>query len=115
LAIAIPEFSKIEVFKDSSPLDLDKLPTLTGGEKVSLEVIAFDAAGKRYTSDDLVCKWSVNPLSEDDQGIGTELCNTFYIPSRRYPSQTVEVEVQDLEQHFKPIKLNPLNFDIVTK
>jgi hypothetical protein len=103
---------KIEVLMDDSLLDLDNLPRLISGKMVVLEIFAVDSNGKRYASDDLVCKWSVTPIDADDQDITTDLCKTFYTPSWEYPGQTVAVEVQGLEQQFESSYSISLNFDI---
>jgi hypothetical protein len=111
--VAIPGIARIEVFMNGGQLNLDRLPSLTGGEAVVLEVIVFDTDGKRYTSDDLVCTWSVAPLGDEDEVINTDLCKTLYIPSQEYSSQTVVVEVEGLEQQFEPSDAISMKFDIV--
>jgi hypothetical protein len=108
----ILSIDKIEVLMDNSPMDLDNLPRLTSGKMVVLEIFAVDSKGKRYASDDLVCEWSVTPIGANDQDITTDLCETFYTPSREYPVQTVAVEVQGLEQQFESIYPILLKFDI---
>jgi tetratricopeptide (TPR) repeat protein len=111
--VVIPSIAKTEISMNGSPLDLDKLPTLTGGETVKLEVIAFDTTGKRYSSDDLVCTWQVKPIGNDDQDISTDLCQTYYTPSTKSSSQMVTVEFQGLEQRFESSMSLSLEFDIV--
>lgn len=110
----IPSIAKIEVLMDDSPLDLDNLPRLPGGKTVVLEIFAVDSNGTRYASDDLVCNWSVIPIGADDQDISTDLCKTFYTPSREYTVQTVAVEVQGLEQQFESSYSISLKFDITS-
>jgi tetratricopeptide (TPR) repeat protein len=111
--VAIPGIDRIEVWMDGGQLDLDRLPSLAGGEAVVLEVIVFDTKGKRYTSDDLVCKWSVAPLGDEDVEINTDLCKTFYTPSQEYSSQTIIFEVEGREQQFRPVDPVSMKFDIV--
>jgi hypothetical protein len=108
----IPSIDRIEILMDDSPLDLDNPPKLTSGTTVVLEIIAVDSNGKRYASDDLVCKWSVTPIGTNDRDIITDLCKTFYTPSSEYPGQTIDVEVQGLEQHFESSYHISLKLDI---
>jgi tetratricopeptide (TPR) repeat protein len=110
----ILSIDKIEVLMDNSPLDLDNLPRLTSGKTVVLEIVAVDSSGKRYASDDLVCRWSINPIGANDQDISTDLCKTFYTPSWEYSGQTVDVEVQGLEQQFESSYSISLKFDITS-
>jgi TPR repeat protein len=110
--VVIPNIDRIEVLMDGGQLKLDQLPGLTHGEAIVLEVIVFDTNGKRYMSNDLVCKWSVAPLDDEDKGIDTDRCKTLYIPSQEYSSQTVHFEVEGLEQQFKPGESISMKFDI---
>jgi tetratricopeptide (TPR) repeat protein/uncharacterized caspase-like protein len=110
--VAILRIDRIEVLMDGGQLKLDQLPGLTRGEAVVLEVIVFDTDGKRYTSDDLICKWSVAPLGDKDVGINTDRCKTLYIPSQEYSSQTVRFGVEGFEQQFKPLDPISMKFDI---
>jgi len=111
--VAISSIDSIEVWMNGAQLNLDQLPSLTSGQAVELEVVVFDTQGKRYTSDDLVCRWSVAPLGDEDEGINTELCKTFYTPSQEYSQQVVILEeVEGLEQQFEPIDPIPMTFEI---
>ncbi len=112
-ATAIPGVDKIEVSLDGNPLDLRRLPDLKKGQEVKIEVVVLDTNGKEYTSDDLVCTWSVEPLGDEDREIETDLCKTLYRPSQEYSSQTVIIEVEGLEQQFEPGNLIEMEFDIV--
>ena len=111
--VAIPGIDRIEVYMNGGQLNLDRLPSLTSGEAVVLEVIVLDTNGKRYPSDDLVCTWSVAPLSDEDEVINTDLCKRLYTPSQEYSSQTVVVEVEGLEEQFEPSDPVLMKFDIV--
>jgi tetratricopeptide (TPR) repeat protein len=111
--VVIASVARIEVFLDGDQLKLDHLPSLTSDEAVVLEVIVFDTNGKRYTSDNLVCTWSVAPLGDEDVGIDTDLCRTLYIPSQEYSKQTVSFEAEGLEQRFEPTGPISMEFDIV--
>jgi len=109
----IPRIDRVEVFMNGGQLNLDQLPSPTSGDAVVLEVIAFDTDGKRYTSDDLVCRWSVAPLGDNDERIDTELCKVPYTPSQEYSQQVVILEeVEGLEQQFEPIDPIPMTFNI---
>lgn len=110
--VAIPGIDRIEVYMNGGQLNLDRLPSLTSGEAVVLEVVVFDTNGKRYAGDDLVCTWSVAPLGDEDEGINTDLCKTLYIPSQKYSSQTVVFEVEGLEQQFESSDPISMRFDI---
>jgi len=110
--VAIPDVARVEVWMDGGRLKLGQLPSLTSGKAVELGVIVFDTNGKRYTSDELVCKWSVAPLGDGDEEINTDLCKTFYSPSPKYSSQTVVVEVKGLEQKFEPGDPISMEFNI---
>jgi hypothetical protein len=110
--VAIPGIARIEVFMNGGQLNLDQLPSLSSGQAVELEVIVFDTNGKRYAGDDLVCTWSVAPLGDGDLGIKTDLCKTFYAPSRQYSSQTVVVEIEGLEQQLEPGDPISMEFNI---
>jgi tetratricopeptide (TPR) repeat protein len=111
--VAIPGIARIEVYMDGDQLDMEELPSLTGGQPVELEIIVLDTNGRKYTSDDLGCKWSVNPLGDNDERIDTELCRAPYTPSQEYSQQVVILqEVEGLEQQFEPIDPIPMTFDI---
>ena len=111
--VAIPGIARIEVYMNGGQLNLDRLPSLTSGEAVVLEVIVFDTKGRKYASDDLGCKWSVSPLGDNDERIDTELCKVPYTPSQEYSQQVVILqEVEGLEQQFEPIDPIPMTFDI---
>jgi outer membrane protein assembly factor BamD (BamD/ComL family) len=113
LTVAVPGVDRIEVWMDGDQLNLDQLPSLTAGEAVIFEVIVFDTNGNRYTSDNLVCKWSVAPLGDEDLGIKTDLCKTFYVPSQKYSSQTVRFEVEGLKGQFEPGHPISMEFNII--
>jgi len=112
-AVVTPGIARIEVFMNGGQLNLDRLPSLTSGETVVLEVMVFDTNGKRYASDDLVCTWSVAPLGDGDLGINTDLCKTIYVPSQEYSAQVVSFKVEGLEQQFEPSDPISMEFDIV--
>lgn len=92
---------RIEILINDVQLNLSELPNMTSGETVTLEVTAFDTLGNRYASEDLTCKWSVTPISGEDQDIYTDLCRTFYTPSREYTEQLVLVQVEGLDQQLE--------------
>lgn len=107
----IANIDRIDVFLNGSQLDLGTLPILTGGQAVELDITASDSNGNKYTSDDLVCKWSVTPSNEDG-GIETDLCKTLFIPSHEYPHQTIIIDIQGLNQQFSSIEPILLEFNI---
>ncbi|MDH4135913.1 MAG: hypothetical protein OEW09_04225, partial [Anaerolineae bacterium] len=112
LPVAIPSIARVEVYMNGGQLDLDQLPSLTSGEEFMLEVVVLDTKGKRHTSENLVCEWSVAPLGNKDVAINTTQCKTPYTPSQEYSSQAVFVKVKGREQQFKSSGYTSMEFNI---
>jgi outer membrane protein assembly factor BamD (BamD/ComL family) len=94
-------------------VNLPQLSTLTGGESVVLKVVVIDTEGTAYTGDDvLTCKWAVAPIDSESESIKTESCEALYIPSQKYSSQNVAVEVEGKETQFNPVPPIAMEFEI---
>jgi tetratricopeptide (TPR) repeat protein len=111
--VVIPGIAEIEAYMNGGQLDPNQqLPSLPSGEAVELEVAVLDINGKRYTSDDLECNWSVAPLGDKDVGINTDQCKAPYTPSQEYSKQAVFVEIKGREQQFESSGHISMEFNI---
>jgi serine/threonine protein kinase/Flp pilus assembly protein TadD len=110
---SIPSIDRVEVFMARTQLNLNEVQSLTRGQTVELEVVVVDTDGNTYASDDLVCKWSITPLGNQDVGIDTDLCRTLYIPSHEYSTQTVIVKVEGLTHQFESGDPISIKFNIM--
>jgi hypothetical protein len=110
--VVLPEISRVEILMDGGPIDSTRVISLPSGKAVVLEVLAVDSGGKKYESDNLICRWSVTPLDAKDEGINTDQCTTLYKPSQKYSSQTVGLVVEGLKQQLKPSDAISIEFSI---
>lgn len=121
-----PSIDEFKIFLDgyqiagdsitAGPIALTQLPTLTGGEPVRLEVVMMDVDRmKTYKGYDIKCKWIVTPIYDEIEDIKTEACETLYIPSQNVSRQKLIVEVEGVEQRFRPIPRISMEFEIANK
>jgi hypothetical protein len=113
----VPRIDKVEVYmkgKDANERILlipGETQNVSVGQKVVLEAEIVDSIGKRYTYDELLCVWEVEPLGEDDKPIMSDNCQALYTPSQEYLSQIVTIQqVGAQAQHFASGSFEPQDF-----
>jgi tetratricopeptide (TPR) repeat protein len=110
--IMVPALARVEIFMNGSLINPDQPPLLFSSQSVQLEVYGVDTNQRTYTSNDLSCRWSVEPLDVEDIGINTDECKTLYIPSRVHPTQLLTLKIEGRSQPFAVSKTINMIFNI---